>query len=146
MLLRRLLALALGLAAGVALSELALRVLDLPRFHRPHTAPSQFDFLQSRTDGRVFFVNKRNDPIPFVDKESPPHDEAVRKRYYLEQLFDLTEDPGEQQNVIGKHPDLAAAFHNDVFQYQSRGPTSSQAKPLAADTCEHLKPLRYLGE
>ena len=71
MLVRRLLALALGLAAGLALSELALRVLDLPRSHRPHSAPSQFDFLQSRTDGRVFFVNKRSDPIPFVYDSDP---------------------------------------------------------------------------
>ncbi len=69
--LRRTLALLLGLAVGLGLAELALRAADLPRFHRAHSTTAQFDFLKSRSDGRTFFVNKRNDPIPFVYDSDP---------------------------------------------------------------------------
>jgi lysophospholipase L1-like esterase len=69
--LRRALALLLGLAVGLALVEAILRAAGLPRVHRAHTPAAQFDFLQSRAGGHVFFVNKRSEAIRFEYDSDP---------------------------------------------------------------------------
>ncbi|MEX2207301.1 MAG: SGNH/GDSL hydrolase family protein [Myxococcota bacterium] len=69
--LRRALALILGLAVGLALAETVLRLAGLPRFHGAHTPASQFDFLHSRSGSTVFFVNKRNEAITFTYDSDP---------------------------------------------------------------------------
>jgi hypothetical protein len=69
--LRRTLALILGLAVGLGLAETVLRLAGLPRFHGAHSPASQFDFLQSRSGSTVFFVNKRNEPITFSYDSDP---------------------------------------------------------------------------
>ena len=61
----------LGLAVGLVLAESALRVAGLPRFHRAHTSPSQFDFVRSKGTGAVFFVNKASDAITFEYDSNP---------------------------------------------------------------------------
>ena len=69
--LRRALALLLGLAVGLGLAETVLRVAGLPRIHRAHTPASQFDFLQSRSGASVLFVNKRSEAITFAYDSDP---------------------------------------------------------------------------
>lgn len=69
--LRRVLALFLGLAAGLGLAETALRIAGLPRFYVAHAPTSQFDFLQSRSGTGMFFVNKRDEAITFTYDSDP---------------------------------------------------------------------------
>ena len=62
----------LGLAVGLVVAELVLRALGLPRYHRAHSAPSQFHFLKDKATDTYFYVNKPSSTITF-QYDSNPH-------------------------------------------------------------------------
>jgi arylsulfatase A-like enzyme len=87
-----------------------------------------------------------NDPVPFVDTAPEPLDEALRRRHYSEQLYDLTADPGETVNVADANTATADALRGRVHDQQTRGSTQSAPMPMNATTRERLKALGYVGE
>jgi hypothetical protein len=65
------LALALGLAAGLGGAELALRLAGLPRFYAAHSSPPQFSNPIDLVDGVLMYKNLASTVIPFVYDGDP---------------------------------------------------------------------------
>lgn len=87
-----------------------------------------------------------NDPVPFVDRPSPPIDADTRRRFYFEELFDLAADPGETRNVIAEHHDVASTMRNEIMRLHRTATTGTEVMPLDDETREKLKALGYLAE
>ena len=72
-----------------------------------------------------------------------PYDQTVR-------LYDLTRDPGEQQDVSDQHPDkvsqLTAALRQLMEQNEklSKQYKAEKAEPMDAEQLEHLRSLGYI--
>jgi hypothetical protein len=60
-----------GTLLGLFLSEVLLKVLDRPRFYRPHSFPIQFEFLPFAGQGAPMYVNARSTCIRFVYDGNP---------------------------------------------------------------------------
>ena len=58
-----------GILAGLLLSEATLTFLDVPRFYKSHTYPSQFSF--NVENGTLFYTNKPSSDIVFVYDGNP---------------------------------------------------------------------------
>lgn len=67
------------------------------------------------------------------------------------ELYDLTADPGERQNVVDRHPDLARRFQSVVEYHlervQATHADSEEEKPteVPEEVLERLRGLGYLG-
>ncbi len=66
----RLLLLTLGVLAGMALAEMALRILGLPEIHRPPTRPDQFTFVQMNRR-YLTYTNLRDESFRFTYDSDP---------------------------------------------------------------------------
>jgi len=85
-----------------------------------------------------------NDPVPFGDMaDPPPVDPETHRRYYTEELYDLTSDPGETHNVLEDHLDLATTLRKRVWLVQPRT-RDEAAVPIEPSTRERLKSLGYV--
>lgn len=67
---QNLLLLAAGITAAIFVAEIALSLLNLPRFYKPHTYPVQFEFFSSK-DGTVYYLNKTSSNIQFIYEGNP---------------------------------------------------------------------------
>lgn len=93
---KKLAATAGGLVVALTAVEVALWIADVPRFHRAHSAPEQFRFVQEPDSGRYFWVNKPGTRIEFEYDSDP--------RGYFE--------PG---NIV-RHTVNAEGFRGDAFR------------------------------
>jgi arylsulfatase A-like enzyme len=87
-----------------------------------------------------------NDPIPMLDSPDAPFDDAFHRRYYTEELYDLTADPGETRSVTLQRRDVAEHLRQAILTLHSVAPTKSEAMPLDYATRDKLKALGYLAE
>ncbi len=61
------------------------------------------------------------------------------------ELFDLEADPGEQQNLLGEKPELAAALERQLREILASGPAPNTEIELPELSAEQLEELRQLG-
>jgi arylsulfatase A-like enzyme len=96
-----------------------------------------------RTDRWKFVIN---DPVPFGDVADPePVDPETHGKYYREELYDLASDPGEKDNVLREHPDVAEELRKRVWLAQPKAADAGKsAVPIAPSTRERLKSLGYV--
>jgi hypothetical protein len=67
----KLLVASIGLAGGLAIAEITLRLADLPRFHQPHSTPHQFVFRSDPATQEFYYTNLESDVITFVYHSDP---------------------------------------------------------------------------
>jgi arylsulfatase A-like enzyme len=124
-----------GISAVPAIMA-AARGEPVPEAFRDRPVFAQID----RRWGRV-----NTDPAPSVSVLRPPH------RMYRQlnqpskdELFDHSEDPAEQRNVIRKQPEVAEALRGEISSFLEETQPSWEAKSVELDEMR-LNQLRALG-
>ncbi len=90
------------------------------------------NILASLTEGRWKYVRANLDNPRGLPREA---------------LYDVAEDPGEEVNLAGRHPELAAAMSARLDRLHTPGGGEAKTLPPAAldeETAEHLRALGYL--
>jgi arylsulfatase A-like enzyme len=87
-----------------------------------------------------------NDPVMLFDRPDSPVPEALRRRYYSEELYDVDADSAETVNVLPAHPEIADALRSAVQTQQAS--TATKTAPMALDDSvrARLRELGYLAD
>jgi arylsulfatase A-like enzyme len=101
-----------------------------------------------RSEVKYVVLNRNN---PQAEKAAFKY-ALIRDRYKLIkdfqtkrfELYDLSEDPGEQRNLAAERPDLLREMVVELARTQSRGPATAAAAPAELDPRD-AKMLRDLG-
>jgi len=63
----------------------------------------------------------------------------------VEELYDLAADPGQQDNIVERHPERAAALRDEACRFlRERDFTRQAPRPLSDEAQERLESLGYL--
>jgi arylsulfatase A-like enzyme/tetratricopeptide (TPR) repeat protein len=108
----------------------------------------------------MFRLQKKEDGIAYAESMSPNlqfgwssiHSLRNTQYKYIDtpkaELFDLTQDPGEQTNLLQQHPDIAREMKESLdrlMEESSQGAPTPQAANLDRETIEKLSALGYVG-
>lgn len=123
------------------------------------------DALPVETQGRsllplMFRPQKGEDRVAYAESMSPNLQfgwsslHSLRTTQYkfintpIAELYDLTQDPEEQTNIINRHPSIAREMKNQLdllMEETSRGAPEPQSANLDRETMEKLTALGYVG-
>ncbi len=108
----------------------------------------------------MFHPGKKRDGFAYAESMSPNlqfgwsslHSLRTTKYKYIDapkaELYDLTQDPGEETNLLPEHPEVIRKLKAELDRLMtetSRGAPTPQAANLDKETMERLSALGYIG-
>jgi len=111
----------------------------LPAMFRPQKKEERFAYAESMSPNLQFgwssIHSLRTTQYKYIDTPKA-------------ELFDLTQDPGEQTNLLQRYPDIAREMKDTLarlMEETSQGAPTPQAANLDKETIEKLSALGYIG-